>query len=80
MIVTSLIIPDDHCLPYRAHDVDHLTADGAGLLRGQIAVVALLEAYADLGGSFHLEALEGVLGLGNSNVRSVSHVFSPLPY
>ena len=35
-------------VPYRAHDVDHLTADGACLLGGQVTVVALLEAYAYL--------------------------------
>ena len=30
------------------HFLDHLTADGTGLLRGQIAVVALLEVDANL--------------------------------
>ena len=34
-------------VPYRAHDVDHLTADGACLLGGQVTVIALLEADAD---------------------------------
>ena len=47
--------------------LDHLAADGACLLRGQVAVVALLEVNADLGSGFHLEALEGVLCLGNGN-------------
>ena len=30
------------------HDVDHLTADGAGFSRREVAVVALLEVDADL--------------------------------
>ena len=30
------------------HLADHLTADGAGLLAGQVAVVALLQIDADL--------------------------------
>ena len=30
------------------HLLDHLAADGAGFAGGQIAVVALLEVYADL--------------------------------
>ena len=33
---------------YRAHDVDHLAADGACLLGGQVAVVTLLEVHAYL--------------------------------
>ena len=33
-----------------------------------------------LGGGFHLEALESVLGLGNSNVGSVSHVCISFAY
>ena len=35
-------------VPYRTHYVDHLTADGACLLGGQVTVVALLKAYAYL--------------------------------
>ena len=48
MIVAGLITPEDHCLPYRTHDVHHLTADGACLLGGQVTVIALLEADAYL--------------------------------
>ena len=33
---------------YGTHLLDHLAADGAGLLGGQVAVVALLEVDADL--------------------------------
>ena len=42
----------DICMRFRfsygTNNVDHLTADGAGLLRGSVAVVALLEVDADL--------------------------------
>lgn len=47
MIVAGLITPEDHCLPYRTHNVDHLTADRACLTGGEVAVVALLEIDAD---------------------------------
>ena len=40
--------PAEFHVPYRTHDVDHLTADGACLLRGQVTVVALLEVDAYL--------------------------------
>lgn len=33
---------------YGTHLLHHLTADGAGLTASQIAVIALLEVYADL--------------------------------
>ena len=33
---------------YGTHLLDHLAADGAGFPGGQIAVVALLQVYADL--------------------------------
>ena len=55
-------------MSYGTHDVDHLAADGTGLLGGQIAVVALLERHAHLVGSFHLEAVEGVLRAGNKRL------------
>ena len=47
MIVASLIIPENYCLPYGTHYVDHLTADGACLLGGQVTVIALLEVDAN---------------------------------
>ena len=32
---------------YATHLLDHLTTDGAGLTAGEVAVVTLLEVYAD---------------------------------
>ena len=62
------ICADEFYVPYRAHDVDHLTADGACLLGGQVTVIALLEADAYFVSGFHLETLESFLSLGNSNI------------
>ena len=42
---------------YGTHLLDHLAADGAGLAGGDIAVIAVLEIYADLVCSFHFELL-----------------------
>ncbi len=39
------------------HLLDHLAADGAGLASGDIAVIAVLEIYANLVCSFHFELL-----------------------
>ena len=39
------------------HLLHHLTAYGAGLTAGQIAVISLLEVYADLGSCLHFEAI-----------------------
>ena len=47
MLLTSLVIPDDFCLSYGTHDVDHLSADRACFSGAEVAVVALLEVYAD---------------------------------
>ena len=40
------------------HTLDHLAADGAGLTRGDVAVVSLLETDAEGAGDLALEALE----------------------
>ena len=42
---------------YGTHLLHHLTAYGTGLTAGQIAVIALLEVYADLGSCLHFEAI-----------------------
>ena len=42
------VCPAEFNVSYRAHYVDHLAADGACLLGGQVAVVALLEVHAYL--------------------------------
>ena len=47
MLLTSLVIPDDFCLSYGTHYVDHLTADGTCFSGREVTVVALLEVYAD---------------------------------
>ena len=40
------------------HALDHLAADGTGLTRGDVAVIALLEIHAEGTGDLALEALE----------------------
>jgi len=42
---------------------DHLAADTAGFLGGQVTVIAILQVYANLVGSFHLELVESFLSL-----------------
>ena len=37
---------------YGTHLLDHLAADGAGLTSSDVAVIAVLQVYADLVGSF----------------------------
>ena len=46
------------------HLLDHLAADAAGLLGGQVAVITLLEVHADLVGSLHLKAIHRFAGIG----------------
>ena len=41
--------------------LDHLTADGACLLGGQVAVVAFVEVNANFAGGFHLEVMQCLL-------------------
>ena len=48
-----------------AHYVDHLTADRTCLTAGKVAVVALLEVYANFVGALHLEAVHCFLCFGN---------------
>ena len=48
---------------YGYYVFDHLTADTAGLLGSELAVVAILQIDADLTGSFHFELVQGLLGL-----------------
>ena len=47
------------------HLLNHLTAYRTCLLRGEVAVVALLEVNAYFVGSLHLESVESFLCLGN---------------
>ena len=46
------------------HLADHLAADAAGLLGGQVAVVAFLQVDAHFTGGLHLELLHSLLGVG----------------
>ena len=57
------------------HLLDHLAADGAGLLGRQIAVIALLQGNAHLRGRLHLEAVHGLTGAGIHNAGT-GHGFS----
>jgi len=65
------VSPIDTALPlkmhssYGSHYVDHLAADGTGLLRGQVTVVTLLQVDAHLVGGLHLKAVQTLAGLGN---------------
>ena len=45
------------------HLLDHTSADRACLTRCEVAVVALLEVYAELACGLHLESLEGFSAL-----------------
>jgi len=59
------------------HLLDHLAADGTGLLGGQVAVVALLQIDANLTGGLHLELVESFLCFGYELLVGVRHlVFS----
>ena len=53
------------------HLLDHLAADGTGLLAGQIAVVAVLQVNADLGGGLHLETVHSLAGVGVDELVAV---------
>ena len=66
---------------YGAHVLDHLAADGAGFAGGQVAVIAVLQVDADLGGGFHLELVHGFTGFRDVDVGriTVRHV-SASPY
>ena len=55
------------------HLLYHLTADGTSFLGGKIAVVTLLEVYADFVGSFHLELIHGLAGVGIHNTVGLRH-------
>jgi hypothetical protein len=46
------------------HFLNHLSADVACLLGGQIAVITLFEGYSDIGGCFHFETIEGFPSVG----------------
>ena len=63
---------------YGTHLLDHLAADGAGLARGQVAVVAVLQIHAHFGSGLHLELLHGLLGLRNVDLIVVAAHFSSL--
>ena len=47
------------------HLLDHLSADGACLARGQIAVITVSKANADFACCLHLELVKCTLRLGN---------------
>ena len=57
------------------HLLDHLSADGTCLTGGDVAVVTLVEVYADFAGGLHLELLHGVLRAGNRYLITLSHLF-----
>ena len=62
------------------HLLDHLAADGAGLARGQVAVVAVSQVNTDFLGGLHLETIHSLPGLGDIQliVVIVAHIdFSP---
>ena len=50
------------------HLLDHLAAHRAGLLAGQVAVVALLQGDAHLVGGLHLELVHGLTGTGDNQL------------
>ena len=64
-------------MSYRTDVINHLTADRTCLLRGKIAVVALLEGDADLVGGLHLEALHGLAGFGIHDAVVAGHFSFP---
>ena len=55
------------------HLLYHLTADGTSFLGGKIAVVTLLEVYANFIGSFHLEFVHCIFCFGNHGFVVVRH-------
>lgn len=54
------------------HFLDHLAADRTGLTRGQIAIVTLLEVYANFAGGFHLKTVEGFTCFGDYQIVTTS--------
>ena len=58
---------------YGALVFDHLAADGAGLTRGQVTVVAVGQVNTDLGCSLHLELLHSLLCAGNIDTVVALH-------
>jgi len=52
------------------HLLNHLTANGACLTGGELAVVAVLQVYANLGCSLHLEVLHSLFGFGDDDTIS----------
>ena len=71
MLVYIPICPVYHYCSYWTYMFDHLAANGAGLTGSQIAVVAVLQIHADLGGGFHLELIHGGAGLGDVELVAV---------
>ena len=59
------------------HLLDHLAADGTGLLGGQVTVVTLLQVDAHLVGGLHLETVQALASLGN-DVLLVQTVYTSL--
>ena len=55
------------------HLLYHLTADGTSFLGGKIAVVTLLEVYANFIGSFHLEFVHCIFCFGDHGFVVVRH-------
>ena len=53
---------------YGVHIVYHLAIDRAGLTRGEITVITVLQVYANLACSLHLKLIQGSLCLGNNNL------------
>lgn len=58
------------------HFLDHLSADRACLTRGEIAVIAVCEVYADLVCRLHLELLHCCLCLGYYLIGRCHLIFS----
>lgn len=56
------------------HLFDHLSADRTGLTGGQVAVVALLEVYANFVSSLHLKTIERFARLrDDAGITTSSH-------
>ena len=60
------------------HLLDHLTAYGAGLLRGEVTVVTLLEVYTNFVCSFHLKSLHCFLCFRNQSFIACHCFDSPI--
>lgn len=60
------------------HLLDHLSADASSLTGGKVAVVALIEGYANFTGGFHLELIKGFLCLRNKCSITFCHFGTPL--